>query len=112
MIGAIEPRYSAGPTPPTWPFALTLLTVGCSVALALDPRLISGTLISHITGWACGSFLPIWFVIGYRLHDRRLRKSRNYTRRAHSGWILAVLTVLGLAIGGYHGWLAAEWMAS
>jgi hypothetical protein len=97
--------------PPSWPLAASGITVTTSAILFWIPLLTSGPFAVHLAGWILGAFLPVWFMVGFRLHDRRRRRRRNYVEAGWSGSV-ALLTFAGVLIGGYHGWLLAYWWAS
>lgn len=98
--------------PPFVPIMVAALGLCCSVSiLILQPHVVDNP-APHYIGWICGAFTPIVMLVAYRLRDRAKRLRTNYVIIIYRNDLMVALTVFGVCVGGYHGWLIADWVAS
>lgn len=104
--------YGSSTTTPLWPVVFSVIAVVTSITLAFltwdSPKSVS----LNIVGWFVATWLAETSLIAYRHLDRKRRGKRNYVMARSRDSTISKLTIVGIAVGLYHGWRVAEWWAT
>jgi hypothetical protein len=98
--------------PPIVPTMLSVFFLILAAGVAVRYRDDAGHLTTHAAAWATAALGTECCLIGYRLVDRRRRRSAGYTHAAHSGRTVLWCAILGFGIGLWQAYYLALWFAS